>query len=352
MEITPILARLVRAGALSAEESEWLFEELLSGRLSEAQIGAVLSLMQGRGVTVDELFGAARVMRRHVTAVPFLPPPIPSGPEIAVVDTCGTGGAPKTFNISTAAAIIAAAASPHHTGGPVRVCVAKHGNRSRTGRGSAEVLGALGVNVDAAPEVQAACLAEAGVCFCFAIHHHPAMRHAAGPRRSLGFPTIFNLLGPLTNPAGARRQLIGVYAAELVEPVARTLARLGAERAMVVHGLDGLDEITTTAPTRIAAVERGAVEFFDLDPRGLGIAPATIADLAVPDIEASARAVREVLSGKPGPRGDIAVLNAAGALLVAGAAEAWPEAVGLARAAIGSGRASATLDELIRCSRG
>ncbi|MCC6678970.1 MAG: anthranilate phosphoribosyltransferase [Phycisphaerales bacterium] len=349
MEITPILARLLHAGALSTEESEWLFEELLSGRLSEAQIGAVLSLMQSRGVTVDELLGAARVMRRHVTAVPFSPPP---GQRVSIVDTCGTGGAPKTFNISTAAAIIAAAASPHHTGGPVRVCVAKHGNRSRTGRGSAEVLAALGVTVDAPPDVQAVCLAEAGVCFCFAIHHHPAMRHAAGARRALGFPTIFNLLGPLTNPAGAQRQLIGVYAAELIEPVARTLARLGAQRAMVVHGLDGLDEITTTAPTRIAAVEGGVVEFFELIPRGLGIAPATIADLVIADVEASARAVREVLAGEPGPRSDIAVLNAAGAILVAGAAAAWPDAVRAARDAIETGRASATLDQLIRCSRG
>lgn len=348
MDIHTLLARLARGGALSTQESEWLFEELLGGRLAEAQIGGALALLQSRGVNVDELLGAARVMRRHVTGVPFTAPP---GPPVALVDTCGTGGAPKTFNISTAAAMIAAAASPHHTGGPVRVCVAKHGNRSRTGRGSAEVLGSLGVNVDAGPEVQARCLAEAGVCFCFAIHHHPAMRHAAGPRRALGFPTIFNLLGPLTNPAGATRQLIGVYAMELVEPVARTLARLGTERAMVVHGLDGLDEITTTAPTRIAAIENGAVELFDLDARGLRIAPATIAELGVADVEASARAVRDVLAGAAGPRADIAVLNAAGALLVAGAAESWPGAIAAARAAITSGRAATTLERLVVSSR-
>jgi len=349
MEISAVLARLVRATPLSIQEAEWLFEELLGGRLAEAQIGAVLALMQARGAGVDELVGAARVMRRHVAAVPFSPPP---GPDCVLVDTCGTGGAPKSFNISTAAAIIAAAASPHHEGGSLRVCVAKHGNRSRTGRGSAEVLTALGVDVDAAPDVQARCLAEAGVCFCFAIHHHPAMRHAAGPRRALGIPTIFNLLGPLTNPAGAERQLIGVYAHELVEPVARALARLGAARAMVVHGLDGMDEISTTAPTRIAAVESGMVTFTDFDARLLGIPRPDPAELAVPDSAASARAVREILAGVPGPRRDIAALNAAGALLVAGAAPGWPEAWRAALHAIDSGRAAATLDLLVKWSRG
>lgn len=348
MEITSLLARLLRNGVLSVEESEWLFEELLSGRLAEAQIGAVLSLIQSRGACVEELVGAARVMRRHVAPVPFSPAP---GPATVLVDTCGTGGAPKTFNISTAAAIIAAAASPHNEGGALRVCVAKHGNRSRTGRGSAEVLATLGVNVDAPVEVQARCLAGAGVCFCFAIHHHPAMRHAAGPRRALGFPTIFNLLGPLTNPAGATRQLIGVYADELVEPVAQTLARLGAERALVVHGLDGLDEISTTGPTRMAVVEGGRVMFLDLDARALGVPPATIADLAVADVAESARAVREILEGRSGPRRDIAVLNAAGALLVAGAAADWPAGLRAAAAAIDSGRAAATLARLVELSR-
>ncbi|MBK7404678.1 MAG: anthranilate phosphoribosyltransferase [Phycisphaerales bacterium] len=349
MEIRDALDRLVSGGTLSEPESEALFETLLSGGLDGPQIAAVLALLQRRGPTVDEVVGAARVMRRHVTPVLR-----PRGTENdALIDTCGTGGAPKTFNVSTASAIVAAAS---HAPGGARVLVAKHGNRSRTGRGSAEVLAALGVRVDASPAAQSRCLAEAGVCFCFAIHHHPAMQHAIGPRRSLGFPTIFNLLGPLTNPAGARRQLIGVYAEPLVGLLAEALARLGSESAVVAHGADGLDELTTTAPVRLARVvpgksgAPGVVAMESLDAMDLGLRRASLGELQASSVEDAAEIIRTVLAGESGARRDIVVLNAAAALVVAGAAPDWAEGLALASASIDSGRAAATLAMLARIS--
>jgi anthranilate phosphoribosyltransferase len=336
------LRQLLAGESLSAEQTEALFESLLTGGLDDAQIAGILALIQARGVTVEELVGAARVMRRHV-----LPVPRPDGCGGAVlIDTCGTGGAPKTFNVSTAAAIVAAAARA----GGARVLVAKHGNRSRTGRGSAEVLLALGVAVDASPEVQSRCLAEAGVCFCFAVHHHPAMRHAMGARRSLGFPTIFNLLGPLTNPAGADRQLIGVYDARFLPILAGALSALGATRAIVAHGLDGLDELSTTGPTRLAHVEGGAWAERLLELAPLGIRPAGLADLHARDVEDAAAIIRGVLAGQPGPCRDIVVLNAAAALVVAGVADDIAPALAVAAEAIDSGRAATTLDTLTRVS--
>ncbi|HZW11092.1 MAG TPA: anthranilate phosphoribosyltransferase [Phycisphaerales bacterium] len=342
MDIHPVLGGLVRGCTLTSDEAEALFERLLGGGLDDAQIAALLSLIQARGPTVDEVVGAARAMRRHVTPVPR-----PAGCEDAVlIDTCGTGGAPKTFNISTAAAIVAAACKPN----PTRVLVAKHGNRSRSGRGSAELLGALGVGVDAAPEVQSRCLGGAGVCFCFAIHHHPAMKHAIGPRRSIGFPTIFNVLGPLTNPAGADRQLIGVYSEPLLPLVAEALARLGAVRAIVAHSADGLDELSTTAPTHLAHVEGGAVRRELLDARSLGLPRARIEDLQAVDVAHAAAIVRDVLGGRRGPHRDIVLLNSAAALLVAGAASDIASGLSCAAEAIDSGRAAETLGALARLS--
>jgi anthranilate phosphoribosyltransferase len=345
MDIRVTLESLVSGRTLDESASEAVFEALLSGHLDEAQVGALLALLQTRPPTVAELTGAARVMRAHVTPVP-----IAAGPGQVLIDTCGTGGAPKLFNVSTVAAIIAAAAG----GAPEapRVLVAKHGNRSRTGRGSAEALAALGVDIDATPETQARCLARAGVCFCFAIHHHPAMRHAAGPRRSLGFRTIFNLLGPLTTPAGATRQVIGVYAEDLVMPVARTLAALGATRAIVAHGRDGLDELTTAAPTLLAHVEAGAVRTEVVDPTELGLARATHDQLRIEGLEPAARVLREILEGRPGPRRAIAAFNAAAALVVAGSAASLAEGLALAEAAIDSGAALRTLEALCGASRG
>jgi anthranilate phosphoribosyltransferase len=340
MDIHQALGGLVRGRSLSAAEAEGLFERLLTGGLDDAQIAAVLSLMQVRGPTVDEVVGAARVMRRHVTPVPR-----PAGCEDAVlIDTCGTGGAPKTFNVSTGAAIVAAACRP----GATRVLVAKHGNRSRTGRGSAELLAALGVGVDAPPEAQSRCLAGPGVCFCFAIHHHPAMKHAIGPRRSLAFPTIFNILGPLTNPAGADRQLIGVYQEPLLMLVAEALARLGAARAIVAHSADGLDELSTTAPTHIAHVEAGQVRREVLDAQSLGLPRAKIEDLQADDVEHAAAILREILAGKPGPHRDIVLLNAAAGLLVAGAVNDIASGLACAAEAIDSGRAGGALETLAR----
>lgn len=335
--IQDVLKSLLSGRTLAPVEAEAVFEDLLAGTLDEAQIGAMLSLIQSRGVTAEELLGATRVMRRHSTKVQADGVP-------GLIDTCGTGGAAKTFNISTAVAIAAAAAAPG------RVHVAKHGGRSRTGRGSADVLQTLGVRVDAPPEVQSRCLREVGVCFCFAVHHHPAMKHAAGPRKSLGFPTIFNLLGPLTNPAGARRQLMGVYDARLVPLIARTLADLGAERAMVVHGSDGLDELTLSGPSVIGSVEGGRITIAEFDPASLGLPRATLAELAVPGAAESADLIRRVFGGERGPARDVVLLNAAAALAVAGAATDIGAGISLAAAGIDSGAATRTLDALTRLS--
>ena len=338
-----VLAELVAGRRLSVDGADTAFEAIFSGEADEAQIAAMLAMIQARGPCVDEVVGAARAMRRHVLRVP-------AKSTEGLIDTCGTGGAPKTFNISTAAAFVAAGAEP--PAGRPRARVAKHGNRSRTGRGSAEVLEQLGVNVAASVDVQARCLDEAGCCFSFAIHHHPATKHAVAPRKSLGFPTLFNLLGPLTNPAGARRQLVGVYAPGLVELEAGALAALGAERAVVVHGSDGLDEITTTGPTIVAHVENGSIRTGTIDPEALGIAPASLDDLRATTLEEAADAVRSILAGESGAKRDITELNAAAALLVAGTVDVLEEGLTLARISIDSGAAQAALDRLIETSRG
>lgn len=348
MSPAQVLEALLNGHRLTESESEAVFEQILSGQFDPPQIGSFLSLLQSRGVTPQELIGGARVMRRHVTRVPM--PEFDGGVPTVVLDTCGTGGGTKTFNISTAAAFVVAGASPHQSGGPLRVVVAKHGNRSRTGRGSAEVLSALGVNVDASPATQSACLAKAGVCFCFAVHHHPAARHAAPVRKSLGFPTVFNLLGPLANPAGADRQVIGTYRPEYVDLLAHTLAGLGTHSTMVVHGHSGMDEISTTGPTRIARVRDGRVEVAEFDARSVGVPRASLADLTASTVGQSASMIRDVLSGKVGPARDIVVLNAAGALIVSGAAQDWADGIGLAAAAVDSGKAGAALNTLVAVS--
>ncbi|TVQ60695.1 MAG: anthranilate phosphoribosyltransferase [Phycisphaerales bacterium] len=330
------LAQLLDARPLDEAHAQRVFESIFRGEADDAQIGALLALIAQRGPTIDELVGAARAMRAHLTPVPYTPPETD-----ALIDTCGTGGAPKTFNVSTAAALVVAAAH-----GARRVRVAKHGNRSRTGRGSAEVLGALGVNVDAPPEAQARCLDEAGLCFCFAIHHHPATRSAAPARQALGFPTIFNLLGPLTNPARAPRQLLGVYALRYTEPLAHALSRLGAERAVVVHSDDGMDEVSTLAPTRLAETHAGAVRTGVIDPSLFNFAPATLDDLRARDVPHAAQIIRDVLEGARGPARDIVLLNAAVALTVADAAPDLPSAFALASDAVDTGAATAALERL------
>jgi len=338
-DLRSILAQLSRGETLDEGGAEEAFEIIMSGEAEEAQIGALLAMIQQHEPTVEELTGAARVMRRHVT-------PVPIGDEIreSVIDTCGTGGAPKTFNISTAAALVAAGAGAR---------VAKHGNRSRTGRGSAEVLQELGVNIDASPEVQARCLNEAGVCFSFAIHHHPAIKYAMPARRALGFPTIFNLLGPMTNPAGAGRQLIGVFRREYTELTARTLANLGSVRAMVVHGLDGLDEMTTTeAATLVSELKDGEVRTYEVDAKDYGFARAMRGDLQVESLEGAAECIRELVRCRPGPIRDIVVFNAGAALCVADIADDLNEGFALATESIESGKAGRVLRALVELSNG
>lgn len=345
IDLPAVLRSLIDGQPLDAHTSERVFLALLSGQLDEAQIGALLAAIQSIPPNAETLTGAARAMRANVQRVPYT-----LKPGECLLDTCGTGGAPKSFNVSTAAAIVAAAVTPPEDSGISRVVVAKHGNRSRTGRGSAEVLAALGVQVDATPAQQARCLQEAGVCFCFAIHHHPAMKHAMGPRRSLGIPTIFNALGPLTNPAGADRQLIGVYDNALVEPMAQTLANLGATRAMVVHSTDGLDELSTTAPTRIMHVHSGTLREETFDSLQLGLARATLAQLQANSVEDSARIIREILDGNPSPYCDMVVLSTGAALVVAGVCADLQYGISLALDTIERGKAKATLDRLIEVS--
>jgi len=334
-----ILALLARQHRLAERDAELVFESVLSGGYDPAQIGALLALITARGPTVDELVGAARVMRRHVK--PVEPPP---NTAATLVDTAGTGGAPKLFNISTAAAIVAAAAAPN------KIMIAKHGSKSRTSRGSAELAAALGINLDASPQTQSRCLADPGVCFTYAINHHPAMRHAAGPRKSLGFATIFNLLGPLTNPAGAKRQLLGAYDRQLAQSLAHTLARLGTQHAMVVISHDGYDELTTTNTNEAHEVRSGKVETRIIDPQALGLTKRSPEQLAVNTIEDAVSAITQSITGQDQPRADQVILNAAATLYVGGAAASLEEGVELARSAITSGAAEQTLQRLIERS--
>ncbi|MFW5652977.1 MAG: anthranilate phosphoribosyltransferase [Planctomycetota bacterium] len=337
VNLQPVLSRLVEGDQLTERETYEVFSAIMTGRVHDLHIAALLAILQHRGAVVSELTGAARVMRDHVSSV-RLPEDID---PTRVVDTCGTGGAPKTFNVSTLAAIVVAAA-----GG----VVPKHGNRSRTGRGSAEILERLGVNVNAGPDVQEACLREAGVCFSYAIHHHPAIRHVMPVRRTLGIPSIYNLLGPLTNPAGARRQLIGVYAPRLTELLAEALANLKTERALVVHGHDGLDEFTITAPTRVSEVRSGVVTTRTIDAADLGMERASLEDLQVQSLDEAANVAREVLEGRPGPKRDMVALNAGAACYLIGLRETLAESVAAVSEILNQGGAMATLEKLIKVS--
>ncbi|MEX2673655.1 MAG: anthranilate phosphoribosyltransferase [Phycisphaeraceae bacterium] len=344
--IQPLLRHVAAGEPLSLEQSREAFELVMTGQASGPQVAALLTALQVRpgGPTVDELTGAAQVMRQHVAAVR-----VPEG--MTVVDTCGTGGDHAgTFNISTTAALIAAGAGAH---------VAKHGNRSVTSSsGSSQVLEALGVTLNVDGETLVQCLEEVGLCFCFAPAHHPAMKHAGPVRQHLGFRTIFNLLGPLTNPAGAKRQLIGVFEPGLTEPIAQVLTNLGAEHAMVVHGAidgdggGGLDELTITGTTRITTTRNGAVTSVNLDPSELGLERRPIEKLRVASVEESAAVVKGVLEGEPGPARDIATLNAAAALVVADQAVNLTDGLAQAREAIDSGAARETLAKLVRVTQG
>jgi anthranilate phosphoribosyltransferase len=333
--ITTAIRTLTDGADLTAEEAHAAMMQVMTGEATPAQIAGFLIALRMKGETPEEIAGCARAMRAHVT------PAAPTRHDL--VDTCGTGGdGAETFNISTAAALVAAA------GG---AAVAKHGNRAVSSRcGSADVLEALGVRIDLSPADVAACVDEVGFGFLFAQAHHPAMRHAGPVRRELAVRTVFNLLGPLTNPAGARRQVIGVYSAGLVEPIAHVLVQLGAEHALVVHGAGGVDELTPVGDNLVAEVRDGSVHTFTLDPHELstGAVPATPDDLKVGGEPAeNAAIIRTVLDGERGPRRDAVVLNAGAALLVAGLADDLEAGIDRAVEAIDSGAATGTLDRLV-----
>ncbi len=327
------LRRLTSGESLGRAEAEDLFGRMMDGEVSDTLKAALLVALRMKGEEVSEIAGAAAAMRRRATPIPHRRP--------AVVDTCGTGGDGRgTFNISTAAALVAAAA-----GAPV----AKHGNRSVSSRsGSADVLAALGVRLDEDAATAGRALEEVGICFLFAPFFHPGMREVMPVRRELALRTVFNVLGPLTNPAGARRQLMGVYAPSLVEPIARVLADLGSEHAMVVHGEDGLDEITTTGVTHVCEVRAGAVRSYTLEPETFGLRRAPLAALAGGGPDENAALMRQVLAGGGGPLADITVLNAGAALYVGGIAADLAAGIARARAALESGEAAEKLAQLVR----
>ena len=330
------IAKVAAGASLSQEEAAEAFDLVMSSAATPAQIGALVMGLRVRGETVDEIAGAARAMRAKVLTV--------RAPEGAI-DTCGTGGDGKgTFNISTCAAFVVAGAG---------VPVAKHGNRAISSRsGSADVLKELGVNIEASPETISRCIAECGLGFMFAPAHHAAMRHVAQVRTELGTRTIFNLLGPLANPAGAKYQIIGVFGKEWVEPIAQVLVLLGTIRAWVVHGSDGLDELTTTGISDVAVVDAGKVSTFRISPRNAGLPDARPEDLIGGNAVENAAHIRAVLGGLKGPLRDIVLLNAAAALLVAGKASTLREGVALASESIDSGKVLAVLEALVPLSHG
>ena len=326
-----VLGRIAVGHTMSEEQAEEVFEVIMSGDATPAQIGGLLMALRVRGETVEEITGAARVMRAKAVRV--------EAPEGAI-DTCGTGGdGSGTYNVSTAAAFVVAACG---------VPVAKHGNRALSSKsGSADVLAALGVKVDADLALVRETLWSHNLGFLMAPRHHNAMRHVGGARVELGTRTIFNLLGPLSNPAGTARQVVGVFAAQWVEPLAQVLGRLGAERAWVVHGSDGLDELTTTGPSQVAEWRDGKVTCFEVEPEAAGLARCLPEQLKGGDAAENAAALTAVLNGASGAYRDIVVLNAAAALLVAGKTDDLKAAAAAAAAAIDSGRARSVLESLV-----
>jgi len=328
------LAALASGAPLARGEANAAFSMIFRGEATPAQLGAFLMGLRLRGETIDEIIGAAEAMRAAMT-------PVEAPPD--AIDIVGTGGdGAGTYNISTLAAIIAAAAG---------AIVAKHGGKAASSRsGASDVLGELGVKVGISPAAAGASLREAGICFMSATTHHPAMRHAAAVRRELGVRTIFNVLGPLCNPARVERQTIGVFSRDWLEPLAGALRELGARRVWLLHGSDGLDEATTTGVTHVVALEDGQIRSFDLSPEDAGLPRATTQALVGGDAAHNARALRAVLEGAKNPYRDVAALNAAVALVVAGRAANLREGAARAEAALDSGAARDKLDALIRCS--
>jgi anthranilate phosphoribosyltransferase len=330
MDFTAVLERLLAGQDLPREETEALFGRLMDGELSPVQKASLLVALRMKGESASEIAGAAQAMRQRVVSIPH--------GQAQAVDTCGTGGDGRgTFNVSTAAAFVAAAAG---------VPVAKHGNRSVSSRcGSADVLAALGVPIEVSPAAAGQALDAVGIAFLFAPRLHPAMREVMPVRKELGVRTIFNVLGPLTNPAGTRRQVMGVYAEALVERIAQVQVELAAEHALVVHG-QGLDEITTTGPSRLAEVRDGRVKVFTVQPEDFDLPRARPEDLLGGDPEINAEQMRRVFAGEPGPLADITALNAGAAIYVGGLAESLQDGVRRARQLLRTGAAAAKLEAL------
>jgi anthranilate phosphoribosyltransferase len=333
-EFKALISKVATGDVLTRAEATNVFDRMMSGEATPSQMGALLMGLRVRGETVDEITGAVTTMRAKMLRV--------DAPADAV-DVVGTGGdASGSYNISTCAAFVVAGCG---------VPVAKHGNRALSSRsGAADVLGALGVKIDLAPEAISHCIHEAGIGFMFAPAHHPAMKHVGPTRVELGTRTIFNLLGPLSNPAGVKRQMVGVFSRQWVEPLAHVLKNLGSQRAWVVHGSDGLDEITTSGPTSVASLENGQITTFDISPEQVGLAKAKAEDLRGGDAEANAAALTDVLKGKKNAFRDVAVFNAAAALVVAGRAKDVKDGVALAQKSIDSGEAEGRLDRLVHIS--
>ncbi|MCA1796104.1 MAG: anthranilate phosphoribosyltransferase [Geobacteraceae bacterium] len=344
--IKEAIAQLVEGRNLPEGVMVEVMHQIMGGEVTPAQIASFITALRMKGETVEEISGAARVMRARATPIQ-----VGAGVDIdreeinaereTIIDTCGTGGSgTKTFNISTTVAIVIAACG---------VKVAKHGNRSVSSAcGSADVLEQLGVNLDVSVATVEKAVNEINVGFLYAPALHGAMKFAIGPRREIGIRTIFNLLGPLTNPAAANHQVLGVYREDLVEPIAQVLLRLGCRRGFVVHGLDGMDEITLTTQTRIASIEDGRVEVFLLDPEDLGFKCCTLEEIKGGDAECNARIIQDILGGKPGPKRDIVVLNSAYALVAAQQTPSIEDGIRMAQEAIDHGDARAKLAELVR----
>jgi anthranilate phosphoribosyltransferase len=333
-EFKGLIAKAATGAALSREEAARGFDTMMSGEATPSQMGALLMALRVRGETVDEITGAVTVMREKMLRVSAPP---------GAVDVVGTGGdASGSFNISTCAAFIVAGAG---------VPVAKHGNRALSSRsGAADVLAALGVNIEIPADGVGRCIREAGIGFMFAPAHHPAMKNVGPTRVELGTRTIFNLLGPLSNPAGVKRQMVGVFSRQWLEPIAQVLKNLGSEHVWVVHGSDGLDEITTSGPTHVAALENGMVRAFEITPEDVGLSRVKPEALRGADASHNAAALADVLKGKKGPFRDVALLNAAAGLIVAGRAKDLKQAFALAETSVDSGEAARRLERLVTVS--
>jgi anthranilate phosphoribosyltransferase len=334
-DLKPLLAAVAAGRRLSESEAEAAFEIIMSGNATPSQIGAFLMALRVRGESVDEITGAARIMRAKALAIEAPP---------GTIDTVGTGGdGSGTFNISTASALVVAGCG---------VPVAKHGNRAFSSKsGAADVLAALGVNIDCEMEIVRRCLWEVGICFLMAPRHHSATRHVGPTRVELGVRTIFNLLGPLSNPAGTRRQLVGVFASEWVRPIAEVLGRLGAEHVWVVHG-SGIDELTTAGTTTVAEYKDGRLVEFEVEPEEAGVKPARLEQLKGGEPAHIAALTRDLLGGAQGPLRDVVLLNSAASLIVAGRAASLRQGAELAAQSIDSGAAREVLEKLVAMTNG